>query len=105
MEESPAGASVSRKWNRRVAAVVITGNLDDGTAGLGAVRARGGAAVVQDPEDALHPGMPGAALSVVGADMVVPLDRIAATLVELATTPLPAVEAPVPDRLLQQAGD
>jgi len=91
--------SAARAYGRRVAAVVITGNLDDGTAGLGSVRVRGGAAVVQDPDDALHPGMPRTALTVVGADHVVPLDRIAATLVELATTPLPDMEAHVPERL------
>ncbi|HEX8210214.1 MAG TPA: chemotaxis protein CheB [Longimicrobium sp.] len=95
--------SAARAYGPRVAAVVITGNLDDGTAGLGAVRARGGAAVVQDPADALHPGMPSSALAVVGADHVVPLDRISATLVELATSPLPDSEPPVPNRLDKEA--
>lgn len=94
--------SAARAYGSRVAAVVITGNLDDGTAGLGAVRARGGTAVVQDPEEALHPGMPGSALSIVGADHVLPLDRIADTLVELATTPAPHAEAPVSHRLAME---
>lgn len=91
--------SAARAYGQRVAAVVITGNLDDGTAGLGAVRARGGAAVVQDPEDAMHPGMPGSALTMIGADHVLPLDRIAETLVRLATTPVSIEEDPVPERL------
>ena len=95
--------SAARAYGRRVAAVVITGNLDDGTAGLRAVRVRGGAAVVQDPQDALHPGMPGSALSAVGADYVVPLDRISATLVELATSPLQDMEPPVPNRFDKEA--
>lgn len=95
--------SAAGVYGRRVAAVVITGNLDDGTVGLGAVRARGGAAVVQDPDEALHRGMPGSALTVVGADHVVPLDRISATVVELATSPPPGTEPPVPNRLDKEA--
>ncbi|HLL82966.1 MAG TPA: chemotaxis protein CheB [Longimicrobium sp.] len=96
--------SAARAYGQRVAAVVITGNLDDGTAGLGAVRARGGAAVVQDPADALHPGMPTTALTVVGADHVLPLEGISAMLVELATTPLAPWEPLVPNRMDKEAG-
>ncbi|CAA9309232.1 MAG: Protein-glutamate methylesterase [uncultured Gemmatimonadetes bacterium] len=100
----PLFRSAARAYGARVTGVVISGNLDDGTAGLGAVRARGGAAIVQDPEDALHPGMPSSALNMVGADRILPLDQIAAALVELATTPVPPQEAPVPHRLDTETG-
>jgi two-component system chemotaxis response regulator CheB len=60
-----------------LAAVLLTGGNHDGSRGLGLVRARGGLAVVQDPEEAECPVMCRAALDSAGADHVLPLDGIA----------------------------
>jgi two-component system chemotaxis response regulator CheB len=52
----------------RVIGIVMTGMLDDGTAGLWAIKDRGGIAIVQSPEEAPYPSMPRSALRHVKVD-------------------------------------
>lgn len=73
----------------RVIAVVLTGSLDDGTAGLFAVKKQQGIAVVQDPADALYPSMPESALSHVAVDHVVPIAAMGQLLARLVSEPVP----------------
>ena len=47
----------------RVIGVLLTGMLDDGTAGLTAIHRCGGLTIIQDPEEAAYPGMPTSALA------------------------------------------
>jgi two-component system chemotaxis response regulator CheB len=71
--------------------VILSGTMDDGAAGLAAIKACGGAAVVQDPGDALCAGMPEAALEVVNADHVVRAAGMGRVLDELAREPVSAL--------------
>lgn len=80
----PLFRTAAETYRRRVVGVILSGALDDGVAGLLRVKLRGGAAVVQDPEDALFPGMPTAALQHVKVDYVVPASQIAEVLTDLA---------------------
>lgn len=80
----PLFRSAALEMGARAVGVVLTGLLDDGSAGLRAIKDCGGTAVVQDPADAFEPGMPRAALAVVQADHVVPLSRMAGVLLALA---------------------
>ena len=77
--------TAAESYGSRVAGVVLTGNLDDGTAGLHSVKKHGGIAIVQDPKDALVPAMPQSALRNVKVDHCLPLNEIGTVLVRLAT--------------------
>jgi two-component system chemotaxis response regulator CheB len=76
--------SAAEAYGPRTIGVVLTGTLDDGAAGLAAIKLRGGRAVVQDPKDALHSGMPASAIARTEVDHVVALRDIAGLLAELA---------------------
>lgn len=92
--------SAARSYGPRVVGVVLTGALDDGTAGLITIKDRAGIAVVQDPGEALYPSMPRSAMQYCHVDYVLPLAAIPARLVELANTPAEDEgEYPVPDKL------
>jgi two-component system chemotaxis response regulator CheB len=80
----PLFQSGAREYGPRVVAVVLTGTLSDGSAGLTAVRKAGGVAVVQDPNDAAYSEMPQSALDAAGADHCVPLKEMAPLLESLS---------------------
>lgn len=82
--------TAARSYGPRVAGVVLTGNLDDGTAGLAAIKKCGGVAIVQDPGDADYPSMPESAIANVQIDHVLPVADIGPLLDELLRQPRPA---------------
>jgi two-component system, chemotaxis family, protein-glutamate methylesterase/glutaminase len=89
----PLFRSAAREYGIRVIGVVLSGTLDDGTAGLLAIKSRGGVAVVQDPEDALYTGMPGNALEHVQVDHVASaasMGKLLASLIANLAEPPPA---------------
>lgn len=80
----PLFRSAARAYGRRVIGVILSGVLDDGTAGLLAVKLRGGIAVVQDLEEAMYTGMPNSAIENVDVDYILPVAEIALLLAQLA---------------------
>jgi two-component system, chemotaxis family, protein-glutamate methylesterase/glutaminase len=97
----PLFRSAALAWRERAIGVVLTGDLDDGTAGLAAIKQCGGKAIVQDPATAVQPSMPASALENVAVDHCLPLARIPETLLQLVgqTPPQPA---PPPEPLQRE---
>jgi two-component system, chemotaxis family, protein-glutamate methylesterase/glutaminase len=82
----PLFRSAAQAFESRVLGVLLSGTLDDGTAGLYAVKESGGVTIVQDPEEAIAPGMPRNALKHVQIDYCLPTQEIAALLIGLTST-------------------
>jgi two-component system chemotaxis response regulator CheB len=94
----PLFRSAARAYGPRVIGVVLTGALDDGTAGVAAIKEAGGVTVAQDPEEAFAPGMPRSAVNSGMIDHIVALRDIpvllSALVEEDAPPPPPAPSGP-----------
>jgi two-component system chemotaxis response regulator CheB len=92
--------SAAYAFGSRVIGVVLSGYLDDGTAGLRAVKDRGGIAIVQDPAEAAYPSMPNHAIGQVAVDHVAGIEKMVELLIALTQQPAVAEGvAPMPKSL------
>ena len=95
----PLFRSAAYVYGPRAIGVVLSGALDDGTAGLWTIKLRGGTTIVQDPGEAVIPAMPLNALRSVEVDYIAPISEIAALLARLIREEAPpAPELPMAER-------
>jgi len=85
-----------------VIGIVLTGMLDDGTAGLTAIKKCGGITVVQDPKDAAYPEMPQSALNNLKVEHCVPVAEMGRLLEKLTHEP-PGKDKSIPQALRTEA--
>jgi two-component system chemotaxis response regulator CheB len=100
----PLFRSAALSFGPRAIGVILTGQMDDGAAGLKAIKDRGGIAVVQDPQSAAQAQMPRSALQNVDVDHCVPLAEVAPLLARLVGAHVAPSSAPgtVPESLLRE---
>jgi two-component system chemotaxis response regulator CheB len=87
--------SAALTFGPRVIGVVLSGSLDDGTAGLWQIKEGKGLALVQDPEEAQHRSMPDSAIEHVDVDFVGTVHALAAEITRLVATRLSGLPEPL----------
>jgi len=96
----PLFRSAAQAYGGQVIGVVLSGSLDDGAAGLWAIKDRGGLAIVQEPSEAAYPSMPLNALQYVEVDYRLKIAEMARLLPQLVSAVVEVKEAlPVSDKM------
>jgi len=98
----PLFRSAAVTHGSRVLGIVLTGMLDDGTAGLAAIKRCGGITIVQDPKDAAYPEMPQSAIDNVKVDYCVPIAEMGG-LLEKLTQQRPGKGKTIPEDIRTEA--
>jgi two-component system chemotaxis response regulator CheB len=98
----PLFRSAAVEFGNRVIAILLTGYLDDGTAGMKVVQRCGGICIVQDPADADYPDMPQNALNQLKPDYCLPVIEMGGLLYQLMDRKISQVKA-IPEDILIEA--
>lgn len=93
--------SAALNFGPKVIGVILSGSLDDGTAGLWEIKGRGGITIVQDPEDAAFDSMPRSAIRDVDADYILPASEIASMLNALIVQAVEANTSPKEEQTVE----
>jgi two-component system chemotaxis response regulator CheB len=99
----PLFRSAAVGFTNKLVGIILTGYLDDGTAGMIAIQRCGGTCIIQEPKDAQYPDMPVNAINQLDADYVIPVAEMGAVLVQLTSRKRPGRKKTVPKDILTEA--
>jgi two-component system chemotaxis response regulator CheB len=95
--------SAAASHRQHVTGIILSGLLDDGTAGMLAIKKSGGICIVQDPNEAEFPDMPLSVLDHMDVDHCVSLSAMGETIRQAAEESMQAKEADVPHDIAAEA--
>jgi two-component system chemotaxis response regulator CheB len=98
----PLFRSAAVEFGNRVIGILLTGYLDDGTAGLKVIQRCGGICIIQDPADADYPDMPQNALNQLKPDYCLPIEEMGGLLYQLLDREI-VKNKPIPKDILIEA--
>lgn len=75
--------SIAADFGDRAIGIILTGTGKDGSAGLKAIKDRGGVTIAQDEITSESFGMPGAAISIGAVDFILPIQDIGPAIIKL----------------------
>jgi two-component system chemotaxis response regulator CheB len=81
--------SAAKDYDSRTIGIILSGLMQDGTAGMEAIRRSGGTLIVQDPEEAEYPDMPLSVIENMNVDYIVSLSRMGSVLQEKTNSDMP----------------
>jgi two-component system chemotaxis response regulator CheB len=93
--------SAAISWDTHCIGIILSGMLNDGVAGMNAIRTCGGLTIVQDVFEAAYPDMPKAVLGAKAAQYAVPLDAMPAVIENYMGGGWP--RRPAPQKLQEEA--
>jgi two-component system, chemotaxis family, protein-glutamate methylesterase/glutaminase len=94
--------SAAASYDGHTIGIILTGMLNDGSAGMLAIKKSGGVCIVQDPDDAEYPDMPKNALNATEVDYAVPLVQMGDSI-KKAMAQMPEEKMPIPPEVLAES--
>ncbi|RYY57703.1 MAG: chemotaxis protein CheB [Chitinophagaceae bacterium] len=88
-------------YREKTTGIILSGLLRDGTSGMAAIQAWGGATIVQSPDEAEYRDMPQSVLDALRVDRVLPVREIGRALADLRQEPRERL--PIPEGVFQEA--
>jgi two-component system chemotaxis response regulator CheB len=95
--------SAAASHGANVIGIILTGMLEDGAAGMVAIRRAGGVCIVQDPNEAQYPEMPRAVLNQLSPDFSVPVSGMGKAISTVLERKRKKEVHSIPDDIVKEA--